>query len=182
MNRGTTSDIFWLKFNIRTFPVKFLVLTKLALLKSPKWHSMAVYSRSPIILGLLDLSAAFDSINQSILIAENYSIKVFDLSRSYFSSRGSSVMVGHAFSSQPPLSINVPQGSIVGPLLFSLYWLSLGTIIARQKVHFHCWWHANLCADEATVNRDTLKIKGIKLKKIIKLLGPPSFIDICSIS
>ncbi len=54
---------------------------------------------------------------------------------SYLKDRTFSVSIW-TFSSLPaPLSCDVPQGSILGPLLFSLYMLPLGAIFKKYKIH-----------------------------------------------
>ena len=93
------------------------------------------------VLSLLDLSAAFDSIDHDILIKRLHTTfgcsgTVLDWFASYLSFRTQSVFVGHA-SAPSALTCGVPQGSVLGPLLFTLYTQSLSTVICQSGHSYH---------------------------------------------
>ena len=100
---------------------------------------------STTALTLLDLSAAFDTIDHSILfhrLHECYGINGLALSwfESYLSDRTQSVKVLSVLSHPMDLKFGVPQGSVLGPLLFSMYRNPLSAIIQSHrgiKHHFY---------------------------------------------
>ena len=96
------------------------------------------------ILVLLDLSAAFDTIDHQILLQrleQLISIKGTALNwfKSYFSDRYQYVQINDESSVRSKVNHGVPQGSVLGPILFSLYMLPLGNIIRTHSVNFHCY-------------------------------------------
>ena len=90
------------------------------------------------ILSLLDLSAAFDTVDHNILSTRlrrtfGYSGTVLDWFISYLSCRTLFVFVGHE-STPSVLKCGVPQGSVLGPLLFTLYTHPLSTVICQSDL------------------------------------------------
>ena len=74
---------------------------------------------------LIDLQKAFDTIDHSILLEKmkclSFSESTIRWFTSYLSNRSFIVSVGKELSSRGKLNCGVPQGSILGPLLFLLY-------------------------------------------------------------
>ena len=89
----------------------------------------------------LDLSAAFDTVNHTILLEvlnSYFGIAEHALSwiSSYLSSRRFQVQVGHLTSKIVEIDFSVPQGSILGPILFNCYASKLMEIIPERKDSF----------------------------------------------
>ena len=74
---------------------------------------------------LVDLKAAFDTVNHNILISklEHYGIRgaPLDWFRSYLKNRVYQVGIRQTYSSKCTVNIGIPQGSILGPILFIIY-------------------------------------------------------------
>lgn len=94
------------------------------------------------LLTLLDLSAAFDTIDHSILLSRlehTFGIQNSALSwfRSYLTDRFQIVSVNDIQSQPAKLSCGVPQGSVLGPVLFTLYTAPLANIINQHNINHH---------------------------------------------
>ena len=89
-----------------------------------KWESASDKGENIYVL-FMDLSKAFDTINYDLLLAKlkayEFSINTLDLMRSYLKNREQPVQINNDFSSAKKVHAGAPQGSIDGPLLFSLF-------------------------------------------------------------
>ncbi len=125
-------------------------LTETAFLSVVEALSLARVDSKSSILILLDLSAAFDTVNHQILLStllvkgiSGTTLQWFD---SYLSDRSFKVSWRGEVSKSQHLTTGVPQDSVLGPLLFhclhgitrfchSETWLFISLL---------CWWHSSL--------------------------------------
>jgi hypothetical protein len=102
-------------------------------IKSDIHHNLA--KGTCTALTLLDLSAAFDTIDHSILLnrlVNEYGLAgtVIKWFSSYLSNRRQSIKIQDTLSAERKLLYGVPQGSVLGPILFTMYTAPLSKIIA----------------------------------------------------
>ena len=92
------------------------------------------------ILILLDLSAAFDTVEHELLIDDlKYAAiegDVLKWFRSYLTERKYYVTINGEKSETKSLQRGVPQGSVLGPILFSVYTLELSYILEEHGVKY----------------------------------------------
>ena len=97
-----------------------------ALLKVQHDIASSMDKSEAVIMVLLDMSAEFDTIDSGILLqtlntrfgVSGTALKWFE---SYMTDRTHSVRLGSDTSDARPLRYGVPQGSVMGPLMFTMY-------------------------------------------------------------
>ena len=159
--------------------------TETALLSIKNYIHLSLSRGEATALVLLDLSATFDTIDHSTLLSclldwfgvGGSTVKWFSF---YLTERFQSVKIGSTLSDLQKLLFGVPQGSVLGPLLFSLYTSPLSTLIGKHKgVKFHFYAddsqlyvhlsHMNASAAFDKLNRCLQDVKEWMLASKLKL-------------
>ena len=96
------------------------------------------------LLVFLDLSAAFDTIDHSVLLRRletkfGFTGTALEWFKSYLSGRFQQVVIDDATSDKFNMDFGVPQGSCLGPLLFSIYTTPLFDIVSNHLPTVHCY-------------------------------------------
>lgn len=103
-----------------------------------------LHNKCIVALVCLDLSAAFDTIDHQLLLLrleEQFSIRgpALEMIKSYLEERTFSVVIGEKQSSLRTLKYGVPQGSVLGPLLYTLYTKPVEDQILQYGLKLHVY-------------------------------------------
>ena len=121
------------------------------------------------VLTLLDLPAAFDTIDHAALLKLISSWFVFsgialDSIQSYVYDSGQTVKIGENLSDSYTIKFGVPQGSVLGPILFTLYTTPLSSMIKKYSLVNHQVYaddtqvYLGISLQDATASMEKLKL------------------------
>lgn len=131
-----------------------------------------VTNKNCIVAVFIDLKRAFETVNKEILLKklEAYGIRGVELKwfSSYLENRSQRTKIGECLSTSTQVNIGVPQGAVLGTLLFLIYINDLEKMLRKSKL---CMF-----ADDALIyisgkNTDEcIHILNVELKEVEKYL------------
>ena len=130
----------------------------------------AIDDNKCILLIMLDLRAAFDTVDHEILLRRSscilgISVSALQWFRSYLTDRTQKVVVNDVIYKSTSLICGVPQGSVLGPILFTIYMLPLGEMIRSHGVQYHMY--ADDCQSYITCDSPGLNDSMSKMESLI---------------
>ena len=142
--------------------------TKTTLVKVHNDIVSEIDNQSYVILLLLDLSAVLDTVDHKILLQRlscRFGIdgKALRWFKSYLENRKQVVNVKGATSCSKDLQCGVPQGSVLGPILYVLYTSPLGDIVRSHGLS--CHWISTLMTPSFTAH-SSFMIKRLQCKQL----------------
>ena len=123
--------------------------------------------RSFVFTVALDLQAAFDTLNHEVLLhicEDRFGIRYAAIKwlQSYLLGRKQLVLVNDSVAKPAFLDSGVPQGSILGPMLFSVYLTPLGDLLKEIKVNYQLYADDTLlyfeCSSKHIFNANSVEI------------------------
>ena len=118
--------------------------TETALLQVTMELFTAINNQEVSLLALLDMSAAFDCVDHAILLekmAHNFGISdnVASWFKSYLTGRSSQVLYNNELSAVDTVLFGVPQGSVLGPILFLMYTADVFALVHSRGFKIHAF-------------------------------------------
>ena len=113
--------------------------TEIALLKVANHLFLSLSKGNIFVLALIDFYSAFDTIDHSILVHRLYTDfeftdTVLQWSSSFLTDRTQYVSLSNHCSVFAPVHSGVPQGSVLGPMFFTMYATPLSAIIDSHSI------------------------------------------------
>ncbi len=123
---------------------KPLHLTESALLRVKNDFIAAIDNHKAVLLVMLDLSAAFDTIDHTIFIHRlKHDFRIIGTALQWFSSylyeRTNRVYIHGVSSATHTMKYGFPQGSILGPIGYSMYTHPIGKILRDNDISYHIY-------------------------------------------
>ena len=101
----------------------------------------AINNNKCTIAVYVDAMKAFDTVNHSILLKQMYKLgikgKILDWVNNYLTKRYQRTLANNVISKEKLITCGVPQGSILGPLLFVIYINDISNAISNSKVSLY---------------------------------------------